>query len=140
MLAVLGFLNYLPYSKHLHVLTSIPNVYLSNLGPRGALKPLNLADETLPHYGVVDIEDMTWKQLHELAKQGVTIGIHGADYEHMVGMSREDVLSSINRAASRFREELGFTPQYFAYPYGEYNLDLKALVKSRPEPGIWMAI
>jgi Fe-S oxidoreductase len=63
LLAVLGFLNYLPYSKHLHVLTSIPNVYLSNLGPQGALKPINLMDESLPRYGAVDIEDLTWKQL-----------------------------------------------------------------------------
>ncbi|MCK7525028.1 MAG: hypothetical protein MZV64_49195 [Ignavibacteriales bacterium] len=34
VLAVLGFLDYLPYSKHLHVLTSVPNVYFSDLGPR----------------------------------------------------------------------------------------------------------
>jgi Fe-S oxidoreductase len=63
MLAVLGFLNYLPYSKHLHVLTSVPNVFLSNLGPRGALKPINLADETLTKYGATDVDDLTWKQL-----------------------------------------------------------------------------
>jgi Fe-S oxidoreductase len=63
ILAVLGFLNYLPYSKHLHVVTSIPNVYFSDLGPKGALKPINLADETLTRYGAADIEDFTWKQL-----------------------------------------------------------------------------
>ncbi|HUI09285.1 MAG TPA: (Fe-S)-binding protein [Bacteroidota bacterium] len=63
MIAVLAFLNYLPYSKHLHVLTSIPNVYLSSLAPRGALSPINLADETLTKYGATDIEDFTWKQL-----------------------------------------------------------------------------
>lgn len=63
MLAVLGFLNYLPLSKHLHVLTSIPNVYFSSLGPRGALQPINLADETLTKYGVTDVEDLTWKQI-----------------------------------------------------------------------------
>jgi Fe-S oxidoreductase len=63
MLAVLGFLNYLPYSKHLHVLTSVPNVYLSNLGDKGALKPINLADETLTKYGATDVDDLTWKQL-----------------------------------------------------------------------------
>ncbi len=60
---VLGFLNYLPFSKHLHVLTSIPNVYFSNLKPRGALKPLNLNDETVTKFGATDIEDLTWKQL-----------------------------------------------------------------------------
>ena len=65
MIAVLGFLNYLPYSKHLHVISSTFNVYFSNLGlqPKGALKPINLADETLTKYGATDIEDLTWKQL-----------------------------------------------------------------------------
>jgi Fe-S oxidoreductase len=63
MVAVLGFLNYLPYSKHLHVITSVPNVYLSNLGPKGALKPIDLEDESLPKYGATDMEDFTWKQL-----------------------------------------------------------------------------
>ena len=63
MVAVLGFLNYLPYSKHLHVLTSVPNVYFSNLGPRGALKPINLADETATKFGATDIDDLSWKQL-----------------------------------------------------------------------------
>lgn len=60
---VLGFLNYLPYSKHLHVLTSIPNVFFSDLKPRGALRPMKLDDETAMKFGVTDVEDLTWKQL-----------------------------------------------------------------------------
>lgn len=63
ILLVLAFLNYLPSSKHLHVLTSIPNVYLSDLGPRGALTPTNLADETAVKFGATDADDFTWKQL-----------------------------------------------------------------------------
>lgn len=65
MIAVLGFLNYLPYSKHLHVIASTFNVFFSNLGidPKGALKPINLADETLTKYGATDVDDLTWKQL-----------------------------------------------------------------------------
>lgn len=66
---VLGFLNALPYSKHFHVLTSIPNVYFSNLGIHkegdGALKPLDLEDETAESFGAADIEDLTWKQLFD---------------------------------------------------------------------------
>jgi Fe-S oxidoreductase len=60
---VLGFLNYLPFSKHLHVLTSIPNVYFLNLKPRGGLKPLNLEAENVEKFGASDIQDLTWKQL-----------------------------------------------------------------------------
>ena len=63
MLAVLGFLNYLPHSKHLHILSSVPNVYFSPLGRRGRLQPVNLADETLTKYGATDVDDLTWKQL-----------------------------------------------------------------------------
>jgi Fe-S oxidoreductase len=61
---VLGFLNYLPYSKHLHILASIPNVFLSKLAEeKNVLKPLDLADENAETYGVADIEQLTWKQL-----------------------------------------------------------------------------
>jgi Fe-S oxidoreductase len=63
MIAVLSFLNYLPSSKHLHILTSIPNVYFSRRTPVGALAPINLADETLTKFGATDAPDLTWKQL-----------------------------------------------------------------------------
>ena len=35
VLLILTFLNYLPYSKHLHVVTSLINVYLSNTSGPG---------------------------------------------------------------------------------------------------------
>ncbi len=60
---VLGFLNYLPYSKHFHILSSIPNTFLAKLGARGTLRPLNLQDETATKFGASDVEDFTWKQL-----------------------------------------------------------------------------
>jgi Fe-S oxidoreductase len=60
---VLGFLNYLPFSKHLHIIASVPNVYLAKEDARAALKALNLQDETATKFGSSDIEDFTWKQL-----------------------------------------------------------------------------
>jgi ferredoxin len=60
---VLVFLNYLPHSKHLHVLTSIPNVYFSASKPRGAIKPINLEAENVEKFGATDVQDLTWKQL-----------------------------------------------------------------------------
>ncbi|HSM38150.1 MAG TPA: hypothetical protein VK838_02370, partial [Candidatus Limnocylindrales bacterium] len=42
ILVVLAFGTYLPYSKHLHILTSEPNVYFRNLEPRGALRKMDL--------------------------------------------------------------------------------------------------
>lgn len=64
VILVLGFLNYLPFSKHLHVITSVPNVYFSNpLDKRAQLQPIDLADENAEYFGVNDIEKFTWKQL-----------------------------------------------------------------------------
>ena len=63
LLAVLGFLNYLPFSKHLHVITAIPNVFFSSLEPPGRLAKLNLEDENAEQFGAADVRDLTWKQL-----------------------------------------------------------------------------
>ena len=62
---VLIFLIYLPYSKHFHVLSSIPNTYFSNFGidRKNVLKPINFEDESIQQYGAKDVEDLTWKQL-----------------------------------------------------------------------------
>jgi ferredoxin len=64
-LLILVFLNYLPYSKHLHVATSLINVYLSNTsgpGQKGVMRPMNL-EADVPHFGAQDIEDLSWKSL-----------------------------------------------------------------------------
>ena len=61
---VLGFMNYLPYSKHFHVISSIPNVFLSKTHEnKFVLKSLNLEDESIEQFGVADVEHLSWKQL-----------------------------------------------------------------------------
>jgi len=64
-LLVLGFLNYLPYSKHLHVVASLPNVFLSNTsgpGQKGVMKPMDLEGD-LEVFGAKDVTDLSWKSL-----------------------------------------------------------------------------
>jgi Fe-S oxidoreductase len=60
---VLGFMNYLPYSKHLHVITSVPNVFFSSLGKPVRLRTINFEEEGLETFGVADVEHFSWKQL-----------------------------------------------------------------------------
>jgi Fe-S oxidoreductase len=65
-LLVLAFLNYLPYSKHLHIVSSIPNVYLSNAhgpGPKGVIRFLDLEEENVEQFGAADVDQLTWKDL-----------------------------------------------------------------------------
>ena len=64
-LLILVFLNYLPYSKHLHVIVSLPNTFLSNTsgpGPIGVMKPMDLEAET-EQFGASDVTHLTWKNL-----------------------------------------------------------------------------
>ena len=64
ILVIFGFLNLLPYSKHLHVLTSIPNTYFAKPDEtRNNLNALNLDDENAESFGAADIEQLSWKQL-----------------------------------------------------------------------------
>jgi len=64
ILVVFGFMNYLPFSKHFHVYTAIPNVYLADLGhKRFEIKSINLEDENAEQFGVADIEHLSWKQM-----------------------------------------------------------------------------
>ncbi|MBI3790735.1 MAG: (Fe-S)-binding protein [Gemmatimonadetes bacterium] len=65
-LLLLVFLNFLPYSKHLHVLTSLINTFFSNTsgpGTKGAMKPMDLEAEGVEIFGAKDIEQLSWKNL-----------------------------------------------------------------------------
>jgi Fe-S oxidoreductase len=65
VLLVLAFLNYLPYSKHLHVVTSLINVYLSNTsgpGQKGVMRPMDL-EADVEQFGAADVDHLTWKNL-----------------------------------------------------------------------------
>ena len=63
---ILFFLNYLPYSKHLHVLTSLINVFFSNTsgpGTKGAMRPMDLEAEGVEQFGAADVGQLSWKNL-----------------------------------------------------------------------------
>lgn len=83
IITVLSFLNYLPYSKHLHILLAFPNVYYSNLNPPGQFTnlesvsnevkamldpsftppPANPNPANAERFGAKDVTDLSWKQL-----------------------------------------------------------------------------
>ena len=81
---VLAFLNYLPYSKHFHILLAFPNTYYSNLEKKGKFTNMEsvtnevklmmdptadpfaaqpVSDEAPQRFGAKDVTDLTWKNL-----------------------------------------------------------------------------
>lgn len=79
IVGIYAFLNYLPYSKHLHILLAFPNTYYARLEPKGkirnmasiqnevlyAMQPeLAPADAVPPDkFGAKDIFDLSWRNL-----------------------------------------------------------------------------
>ncbi len=84
IIGILLFMNYLYYSKHLHILLAFPNTYFANLNPEGQFDnlasvtnevklmmdpnadPFAIAPETavIPSkFGASDVQDLNWVQL-----------------------------------------------------------------------------
>ena len=82
ILGIFAFLNYLPYSKHLHIIFAFPNAYYIRLEPKGKMKnmpeiqkevlyamqpetvPAETTDQETPKkFGAKDIFDLSWRNL-----------------------------------------------------------------------------
>jgi ferredoxin/nitrate reductase gamma subunit len=79
ILGILFFLNYVPYSKHLHIFLAFPNTWYSRLNPAGEFQNMpeitnevnmmldpSKADPNMPppeKFGVNDVTDLSWKNL-----------------------------------------------------------------------------
>jgi Fe-S oxidoreductase/nitrate reductase gamma subunit len=59
---VAAFLVYLPFSKHLHIATSFPNIWYRKLRPRGELPAMDLEREDAT-FGLKSLQDLGWKDL-----------------------------------------------------------------------------
>jgi len=86
LVIVLSFMNFLPYSKHFHIFLAFPNVWYSNLNPKGQLSNMEAVTNEVkimfdpnadPYaappepvgepetFGVKDITDLSWKSILE---------------------------------------------------------------------------
>jgi Fe-S oxidoreductase len=67
VLTILGFLAYLPRSKHLHILSAAVNVWFGRTGPGGRLEPLRFDDPAVPEeeirFGAGTIADLNFKEV-----------------------------------------------------------------------------
>jgi len=63
LIAIFVFLNYLPFAKHFHVITALPNLFFSKLEPAGKMVTVDIEKAAEAGvFGVSKVEDFTWKQ------------------------------------------------------------------------------
>ena len=72
---------------------------------------------------------MSWDELRSLVAAGVTIGNHGAAHGRMWQNDGDANRADLEKSRQRLHVELGIDAALFAYPYGEWNGTLRALVE-----------
>jgi peptidoglycan/xylan/chitin deacetylase (PgdA/CDA1 family) len=74
---------------------------------------------------------MSWKQIKEISKEDfVEIGNHSHTHEYLVDQNNEIIKSDIQKSIDIFTKKLGKNSDFFSYPFGEYSLNFKNIIKS----------
>ena len=74
---------------------------------------------------------MSWDQIKEINKEDfVEIGNHSHSHEYLVDMNDDVIKNDIIKSINIFNEKLGKNSDFFSYPFGEYSLAFKNIIKS----------
>ena len=74
---------------------------------------------------------MTWDEIREINKEDfVEIGNHSHSHEYLVDKNSVLIKKDIEKSISIFKKELGENSVFFSYPFGEYSLEFRKIIKS----------
>ena len=69
---------------------------------------------------------MSWDEIKEIERSKFTIiGHHSHTHEYLIDMDNSEFIKDIEIANKIFENELGYIPQIFSYPFGEYSKFMK---------------
>ena len=72
---------------------------------------------------------MNWDQIKEIEKfDYVTIGNHSHSHDYLVNFNFEQFKKDINKSIEIFKNNLGYNPIFFSYPFGEWSLNQKEFI------------
>ena len=73
---------------------------------------------------------MKWIHIKELEKSGLAvIGNHSHTHNYLVDEKDEDIIIDLEKSINLFKKNLGYSPEIFSYPFGEYSSSFKQIVK-----------
>ena len=65
---------------------------------------------------------MTWDQIKEVQNESFAfIGHHSHTHDYLINETNDQFISDIEKANKIFLKELGYIPNLFSYPFGEYS-------------------
>ena len=69
---------------------------------------------------------MTWSQIREVDSEDFAfIGHHSHTHDYLINETNDQFISDIEKANKIFLKELGYIPNLFSYPFGEYSKFMK---------------
>ena len=72
---------------------------------------------------------MTWEQIKEVeSKEFAFIGHHSHSHEYLIDVSNSEFILDIETSNKIFLKELGYIPNLFSYPFGEYSKFIKSYI------------
>jgi len=75
------------------------------------------------HFG----DYMSWKDIKKSMKYG-EVGVHSYAHPHLAKLSNKEIIKDTQKAINSFKKHLGFVPDMYAYPYGEYDKRVKKII------------
>jgi hypothetical protein len=72
---------------------------------------------------------MSWREVKECAKYG-ELGVHSWAHPHLAKLKSVDIIKDTKKAIDAFKKYMGYIPNMYAYPYGEYNERVKKIINS----------
>ena len=73
---------------------------------------------------------MSWDQIREIHQSNLgIIGGHSFSHEYLAFVTEDEIIKDINKSIEDYQRELNFNPEIFSYPFGEYSLEVKNIVK-----------
>ena len=156
ILGILAFMNYLPSSKHFHIIMAFPNVYYSKLEPQGkfpnneaitheikAMLDPSYQVPPLPEgaepqrFGAKDVEDLSWKQLmdaYTCTECGRCTDVCPANITGKLLSPRKIVMDTRDRLEEKHNSPLIFKPNNYSKDAAVPNTEENTLLRGYVSP------
>ena len=119
-------------NKSQKVLLTIDDAYLSFYNKAWPI----LKKKNIPFILFVSTQEvgkfnyMNWDQIREIAKEDfVYIGNHSHTHGYLIDESSEYIVKDLTKSIKILEKEIGYRSKFFSYPFGEYSVEFKSIVK-----------
>ena len=80
-----------------------------------------------PGMGVPSLRLMTWEQLNEISRHGISLGAHTATHPRLSCLPARQVRQELVRCRETLQDRTGIQAETLAYPYGDSNAEVRKI-------------